>query len=208
MKEKRKIKLYVGLVLIFILGFSNCLYSQETKNGEGNEKPNKILERLEKLLEGDKGQKPVVEMTEQFSSYATENPDPMLPLAPHPELFDQQTKEKYLAALREYFDYRISGLQHRQRVFEWQLFSSKVIFVVVLLLVSTGIYFAAVQFHSGLGRRAKATGASEGDEVTEFAASLKGVKVKSPVLGVIILVISLAFFYLYLAYVYPIENIF
>jgi len=31
--------------------------------------------------------------------------------------------------------------------------------------------------------------------------------VASPVLGVVILVISLAFFYLYLVYVYPIEEI-
>jgi hypothetical protein len=35
-----------------------------------------------------------------------------------------------------------------------------------------------------------------------------GIKVSSPVLGVVILVISLAFFYFYLVYVYPIENIF
>jgi len=34
-----------------------------------------------------------------------------------------------------------------------------------------------------------------------------GLKVSSPVLGVIILVISLAFFYLYLVYVYPIGEL-
>lgn len=44
--------------------------------------------------------------------------------------------------------------------------------------------------------------------VTEFSASLKGLSVKSPVLGVITLAISLAFFYLYLVFVYPIEDIF
>jgi hypothetical protein len=37
--------------------------------------------------------------------------------------------------------------------------------------------------------------------------STAGLKVSSPVLGVIILVISLAFFYLYLVYVYPISEI-
>jgi len=209
MKQEKKIKLEVALILILILGLSPCLYAQETNKEEGKENTNKILERLEKLIGSNQPQKGTeLEKTETPSTYPAEKPDPTLPLASHPELFDPPTKEKYLAALREYYNYRITGLQHRQRVFEWQLFSSKVIFIVVLLLVSTGIYFAAVQFHSGLGRRAKATGASEGEEVTEFAASLKGVKVKSPVLGVIILVISLAFFYLYLAYVYPIENIF
>ncbi len=46
------------------------------------------------------------------------------------------------------------------------------------------------------------------DETTEIVASVKGIKVSSPILGVIILVISLLFFYLYLVYVYPITEIF
>ena len=44
--------------------------------------------------------------------------------------------------------------------------------------------------------------------VTSFSASATGISVSSPVLGVIILVISLAFFYLYLVYVYPISELF
>ena len=50
--------------------------------------------------------------------------------------------------------------------------------------------------------------AMEKGEVTELEASVKGIKVSSPVLGVIILVISLLFFYLYLAFVYPIQEVF
>lgn len=135
--------------------------------------------------------------------------DPAVPLGPNAPFIDEPTREKYLIALREYYSYHVAGLQHRRDVFKWQLFSSKVIFVVVLLLVFVGIYFAAVQFHIGLGR--KVDGSQDGagrDERTEFSASLKGVKVSSPILGVVILVISLAFFYLYLVYVYPIEDIF
>ena len=45
-------------------------------------------------------------------------------------------------------------------------------------------------------------------EETELSLSLREVKVRSPVLGVIILTISLAFFYLYLVHVYPIRNVF
>jgi hypothetical protein len=81
-----------------------------------------------------------------------------------------------------------------------------VIFVVVLLLVLAGIYFAAIQFHAGLRRRDAADPAHP--EETELSLSLKEVKVRSPVLGVIILTISLAFFYLYLVHVYPIRNVF
>jgi hypothetical protein len=45
----------------------------------------------------------------------------------------------------------------------------------------------------------------EKSSVTEFSASPQGIKVASSTLGVIILVISMCFFYMYLAYVYPIN---
>ena len=48
---------------------------------------------------------------------------------------------------------------------------------------------------------------TESAQVTQIEASLQGIKVSSPVLGVIILTISLLFFYLYLYFVYPIENV-
>jgi hypothetical protein len=63
-----------------------------------------------------------------------------------------------------------------------------------------------MQFHAGLRRRGPAA-PGEAEE-TEFSLSLSDVKVRSPVLGVIILTISLAFFYLYLVHVYPIRNVF
>lgn len=119
---------------------------------------------------------------------------------------DTTTREKYQETLRAYFAYRLQGYQQRQRTFEWQLFSSRIIFWTVLALVFAGIYFAAVQFHVGL--RGGTAARDQADARTEFAASLEGVKVSSPVLGVIILVISLVFFYLYLAFVYPITEIF
>lgn len=119
-------------------------------------------------------------------------------------------RESCQAAWQSYFDYRAHGLEHRRDVFEWQLSSSKVIFVTVLLLVAAGIYFAAVQFHAGLGRLRGGAGdeAVPAPYATELSASKEGIKVSSPVLGVIILVLSLGFFYLYLVYVYPIEEVF
>jgi hypothetical protein len=100
------------------------------------------------------------------------------------------------------------------------MISSNIIFVLVTLLVFSGVYFAALQFHEGIRQRAAANLAAmtqpradspvvpTADPVTKFRASMKGVEVSSPVLGVIILVISLAFFYLYLVYVYPIAEVF
>ena len=114
-----------------------------------------------------------------------------------------QTRVAYEDALRAYYAYRVRGYEQRLQAFEWQGWSSKVIFFAVLLLVLAGIVFAAVQF--GVGLR-KPTAGSE--TATELAIDLKGVKISSPVLGVVLLSISLAFFYLYLVYVYPILNVF
>jgi hypothetical protein len=115
---------------------------------------------------------------------------------------DSTALSKYYESLARYFEYRISGYQHREKVFSWQLFSSKVIFYCVLFLLIVGVYFSYLQFRKAI----KAEG--NGDLKTDLEASAQGVKVSSPVLGVIILVISLVFFYLYLVYIYPIQEIF
>lgn len=111
--------------------------------------------------------------------------------------FDSITRLKYLEAYRGYFDNNIRNYQHSQQVFKWQLTSSKLIFITVIILVMAGIVFSGLQFKRGTS-----------DSKTEFEFSRHGFKVSSSILGVIILVISLAFFYLYLVYVYPIQEIF
>lgn len=129
--------------------------------------------------------------------------DPMVPTMPPSWLKDPATNERFLKAMGSYYEYRSSGLENRKHVFEWQLFSSKIIFMTVLTLVAAGIVFAALQFWVGLKRKE----ADARDAASEIEWSAQGMKVSSPVLGVIILVISLAFFYLYLVYVYPISEI-
>ncbi len=115
---------------------------------------------------------------------------------------DSTVLAKYYESLIQYFDYRISGYKHRERVFSWQLFSSKVIFFSVLFLLIVGVYFSYLQFRKAM------KGDSSETLSTDLEASAQGFKVSSPVLGVIILVISLIFFYLYLVYIYPIREIF
>lgn len=140
------------------------------------------------------------------------------------DALDPPTRQKYLIALQRYFEYRTDGYVHRSRVFEWQLLASKITFATVLLLVLAGIYFAAAQFQFAMTAARR-----HGDIVTSqresappqpdarvdatnldprLEVSAKGLVVNSSVLGVIILALSLAFFYLYLAYVYPIHNVF
>jgi hypothetical protein len=137
----------------------------------------------------------------------TTQQDPARPQALPQSSFDPETRLKYEQALRDYYEYRSDGLKHRRSVFRWQLFSAKMIFVIVLVLVSIGIIFAAIQFRRGMSGNNKQVKDKQNLE-TKMELGPQGIKINSPVLGVIILALSLAFFYLYLVYVYPIENIF
>jgi len=98
------------------------------------------------------------------------------------------------AILKQFSNYEFE-LGHRESVLGWQHLSTQIILFIVLVLVGMGLYFAWVQFHSG----------SDEQGVNELSISMEGVKISSPVLGVIILTLSLGFFYLYLVYVYPIS---
>ena len=127
--------------------------------------------------------------------------DELMPQPP-PPFSNKETVSKYQQAMQAYYDYSIRGFKHRSIVFEWQLFSSKILFVIVILLVFSGIYFAAVQFYAGLKSKNTET------EDTKLVLSAKSIEISSPVVGLIILALSLGFFYLYLVYVFPIEEIF
>ena len=153
---------------------------------------------------------------------ADKNTPLKLPKATPADYLDADGRAALRESMRSYYAYKTEAFQHRQRVFEWQLLSSKVIFVVVIFLVLVGLYFSWLQFKADM---AKGEGTESADQkaddkspqppaqatpnqpVSTIEASTTGIKVSSPVLGVIILVISLAFFYLYLQYVYPIEEL-
>jgi hypothetical protein len=128
-------------------------------------------------------------------------------------LADSATKQSYLNAMTRYYEYRANGYAYRSRVFEWQLLSSRLIFAVVLALVCAGLYFAWVQFRAAMLAASRPATApdSAGQGVTlatQLEMSAKGIVVNSSVMGVIILALSLGFFYLYLVYVYPITDTF
>jgi hypothetical protein len=194
-----------------------CAHSQQTSTPKSEiSQPRGInrdvmRERLKKLMQSSSKSEPSkkedIAPASKETGVSDAAGDPMMPAAPTPppESFDPTTRQKYQTALQAYYDYRYRGYTIREQAFAWQSLSSKIIFFSVLFLVLAGIYFAAVQFHRSL--RVKETGAAA-PEVTELDASLKGIKVSSPVLGVIILAISLAFFYLYLQFVYPIQAIY
>ena len=158
----------------------------------------------------------IAQMTEKLQQeMATEN-KARLPVVPKDVMLTPETMASMQRSIKAYYDYNANGFEHRRAVFEWQLFSSKIIFAIVVFLVGVGIYFSWIQFTASMEPRDEEEGARKGEaggnrpptSVTTLEASAKGIKVSSPVLGVILLVISLAFFYLYLVYVYPIAEIF
>jgi hypothetical protein len=125
--------------------------------------------------------------------------------------------QKYLAA---YYDYQTHSLSYARSVFDWQYKSSIVIFIMVILLVLSGLGFAGIQFAIAMRahrmsvvatKDATPQAASGEDDSSSLASTIdlspQGVKVTSSVIGLLILVVSIGFFYLYLVYVYPITNI-
>ena len=156
----------------------------------------------------------IAQMTEKLQQeMATEN-RARLPVVPKDVMLTPETMASMQRSIKAYYDYNANGFEHRRAVFEWQLFSSKIIFAIVVFLVGVGIYFSWIQFTASMeprdkeARQGEAGGERPPTPTTTLEASAKGIKVSSPVLGVILLVISLAFFYLYLVYVYPIAEIF
>lgn len=110
-----------------------------------------------------------------------------------------EVQDRLGAAL--YDDY-MRTLDHNYALFRWQLISTKISFAVTVFLVLCGVAFSALQFWKSF--RAAEAGAPA---PTELELSGGKVRVSSPVLGVIVLVISLGFFYLFLVHAYPIEEV-
>ena len=121
--------------------------------------------------------------------------DIVLPSPPDMDKLASRSANMYVDGLSAYYAYYASALKHRRDIFDWQLWSSKIIFVVVVFLVITGVAFAGIQFFR--------------DRVVSEStveASLSGLKVSSRTLGLLILAISFLFFYMYLVHVYPIHE--
>ncbi|MFN8355444.1 MAG: hypothetical protein U0Y10_13390 [Spirosomataceae bacterium] len=117
---------------------------------------------------------------------------------------DSISREQMATLQQAYTETRLFAYKHIQRTYEWNYTSTLIIFWTVILLVISGLIFSAVQFYKSVveARRNK-----QAPETSTIEASLQGIKVTSSVLGVIILVISMLFFYLYLAHVYPVITV-
>ena len=122
--------------------------------------------------------------------------------SPNSDFLTTESNVKKIDYENSFYEYMIFSVKHREKVFAWQLFSSKIIFLIVMILVIVGIFFSWLQFRKGFSEND-----SGEDTQTELELSTSGFKIKSSILGLIILIISLAFFYMYLLYVYPIDTV-
>lgn len=178
----------IYLLSLIVLVLTTAV-SARTSAMAQDKKPKPDVSRIERLVEASSKKDDVSKLTPE--------------IVPS-DLLDEAGKAALRESLTAYYAYRTSGFDHRRRVFAWQLLSSKIIFALVVFLVAIGVYFSWLQFRAGLPVKGES---EDSPAQTTIEASVKGVKVSSPVLGVIILTLSLAFFYLYLVYVYPIEEI-
>lgn len=167
-----------NILSVFLLLWAT-LTSGQTPDTARIKKANKILEELSKAAES-KSQVPVL---------------------PPEQMSDTLRKS--------YEQHYLFQIDHNHRTFDWHLLSSKIIFYMVMFLVLSGITFSGLQFYkSVLEKKSRPKGAlppeADKPENSTIKASLQGIEVSSPVLGILILIISLLFFYLYLVYVYPV----
>lgn len=141
---------------------------------------------------------------------------------------DAATKTACEAYAKAVFEHQIWTLQYRQRAYEAHHSNSLWVFLLVCALVLLGMYLSLREFNldsrrrealiAQLSKRLRRIAAGKADDAKAEAADVgatpattlgidpTGVKLTSPVLGVIILVVSMGFFYLYLKTVYPINE--
>jgi len=134
------------------------------------------------------------------------------------------------AAEKAEFDHIVWGLQYRQRAYEAHHQYTMWVFILVCALVVLGMYLSLREFNlderrrlvlidrlrgkikhmidqgAGGGQPPGEGGGGGGAPSSTVDLTPTGLKVSSPVLGVIILVVSMGFFYLYLKTVYPIQE--
>jgi len=99
-------------------------------------------------------------------------------------------------SFKEYKDF---SLNHRKKVFKWQYFSSIFIFITVMIIVYSGLILSFLHFKQNLKNNTH--------QENELEIGKSGIKIKSSVIGIIILIISVTFLYLYLSHVYEIKEL-
>jgi hypothetical protein len=110
------------------------------------------------------------------------------------------------------FDHLQFTEKHQQRTFMWQYYSGIFLFIMVIAIVVMGLLLSFKQFQLtaeqvkyNLKTSREERVVIENGDSTSMEISQTGLKINTAVIGLAILFLSLAFFFLYLKYVYVIE---
>ena len=128
--------------------------------------------------------------------------------------------ENYSSNLeREQYEYEIWLIRYNKKIYEYQHTSSKVLLGISVIVLTCGLYFSYMQFKDRTKIRnidvVNNNQNSENDEKllekgddskTSLKIGAAGIEISSSIIGLLILCVSLAFFYLYISNIYPIEN--
>lgn len=103
--------------------------------------------------------------------------------------------EKNLQLIIKKLEYDEFSLMHRKSSHKYQYTTSLIIFCLVVVIVLFGLLFSWLEFKKGIGSK------------TTLKFSSDGVEISSQIIGLIVLVISLGFAYIYIDKAYPINEI-
>lgn len=130
-----------------------------------------------------------------------------------------QKVENYSKSLqREKYEYEIWVIKYNKKLYEYQHFSSKILLGISIIVLTCGLYFSYIQFKNKttihnitIKNKQDPENKEEfleqdDDSKTSLKIGATGIEISSSIIGLLILCVSLAFFYLYIANIYPIES--
>ncbi|QMW23875.1 hypothetical protein [Sandaracinobacteroides saxicola] len=128
--------------------------------------------------------------------------DPCLALGPAPNPRAESLCAWQFQAAIEAQKYNAAVHRYNARMYERHQFWTEAAAVMVYVLTTSGLVFAGLQFF-GFGARRRKGEADPTATTFKFGGMAE---ISSPVLGLVVLTISLGFFYLYLTQVYTIRE--
>jgi uncharacterized BrkB/YihY/UPF0761 family membrane protein len=105
------------------------------------------------------------------------------------------TEEQQKELSSKIFEYEKFVRQHTMDVFKWDLITTIVFFVMVIIITFIGIIFAILNIKDSVNIKIKADG-----------TGIKGVVIKGTI-GLVVLLLSVVFCYLYMKAIYPIYTV-
>ena len=129
------------------------------------------------------------------------------------EYANRKTKETINSLEEERIEYEIWIINYKKKIYEYQYFSGQILLFISITVLVCGLYFSYVQFSDRINSNRLNNHGSENLEnndndksKTSLKIGAAGIEISSSIIGLLILCVSLAFFYLYIANIYPIEG--